>query len=289
MDAFHNNKWNVCKVVRKLVKNDPKVISAFNQLLSCAIPKMDGNCDLKESIRTRIMRRYLNMRCKEFVKVVKREFKCEKEKLHRQKVQEKTRKKDNNTRNLICQLCNDSSEGKNASFYTIKALAATGKDSFIQLTKKEIHFLFHLFELTFRKSMNKTKLCEELTTCVNNAHVMTNPSLCSVNELNSIGENKKCTKCSSTREVPETLPNQASIPPSAHCAQSNNADQNTMCTRRRKQFRPTIEQKQILEEDHGNGLTPEIISQRASEFGVHTSQIESWHKRFRSKNKSVMH
>ena len=159
-------------------------------------------------------------------------------------------------------------------------MAATGKDSFIQLTKKEIHFLFHLFGLTFRKSMNKTKLCQELTTGINNAHVMTNPSLCSVNELNSIGENKKCMKCSSTREVAETLPNQASIPPSAHCAQSNNVDQNTTCTRCRKQFRATIEQKQILEDDHGNGLTPEIISQRASEFGVHTSQIESWHKCF---------
>ena len=53
---------------------------------------MDDNGDLKESIRTRIMKRYLNMRCKEFVKVVKNDLNCEKEKQHRKKVQEKTKK-----------------------------------------------------------------------------------------------------------------------------------------------------------------------------------------------------
>lgn len=186
----------------------------------------------------------------------------------------------------MSQLCNDSSEGKNVSFYTLIAMAATGKESFMQLNKKEIHFLFHLFGLTFKKSMNKNKLCEVLATGVNNAHAMTNPSLCTKNELiSSVQENNKCTTCRSTRGVSGTIPNQDNIHPSA---QSSNADQHATCTHRRKQFRATSEQKQILEEDNANGLTPEIINQRALEFGVHTSQIESWHNRFRSKNKSVM-
>ena len=282
MDAFHKHKWNACKVVREQVRNDPRVILAFNRLMSSTLLKTDGaSSDLKESIRTRVMKRYLNMRCKEFVKVVKRELNYEKVKEHRKKVQEKANKGNNNTKNLISQLCNDTSERKNVSFYTLKAMAATDKDSFMKMTKKEIHLLFHLFGLTFKKSMNKTKLCEKLTASVNNAHEMTNPSSCTINELGKIQDNKKCMKCSSTTEVVRTLPNEGNIPPSAQSC--NSQDQHARSRCRRKQFRATNEQKRILEEDHGNGVTPEIINQRALEFDVHASQIASWHKRFRLK------
>ena len=184
--------------------------------MSSTIPNMDDSSGLKELIRARIVKRYLNMRCNEFVKVVKFPLNRQKEKKHRKKVKEKASKGHNNTRNLVSQLCNDISEGKNVSFYTLKAMAATGKESFMQLNKKEIHFLFHLFGLTFKKSMNKTKLCEVLATGVNHAHAMTNPSLCTKDELiSSVQENKKCTTCSSTRGVPETIPNQDNTHPSA--------------------------------------------------------------------------
>lgn len=285
MHAFHKHKWNACKIVRKQIRNDPKVTLAFNRLMSITLPNKDGNSnDLKESIQSRLMKRYLNMRCKEFVKVVKRELNYEKGKEHRKKVQEKASKGNNNTKNLISQLCNDNSEGKNVSFYTLKAMAATGKDSFMKMTKKEIHFLFHLFGRAFKKSMNKTKLCEELVANINNAHEMKNPSLCTTNELSSIQDNKKCTQCSSTREVLGALSNHGNILPST---QSSNSNQPATGRRRRKQFRPTDEQKQILEADYENGLTQEVINQRALEFAVHTSQIESWHKRFRLKKQST--
>lgn len=52
---------------------------------------------------------------------------------------------------------------------------------------------------------------------------------------------------------------------------------------RRKQFRPTTIQKQMLQADNENGVTQEVINQKATEFGVHVTQIQSWHRRFRLK------
>ena len=86
--------------MRDLVKNDPLVILAFNRLMSSTILNMDDSSGLKELIRTRIMKRYLNMRCNEFVKVVKRELNRQKEKEHRKKVQEKASKAPNRSLGL---------------------------------------------------------------------------------------------------------------------------------------------------------------------------------------------
>ena len=66
--------------------------------------------------------------------------------------------------------------------------------------------------------------------------------------------------------------------PNTH--QTNNTEQHPTNKVLRKQFRPTEEQKRILEADHINGVTADIINQRAIEFHVHTTQVKSWHKRF---------
>ena len=106
---------------------------------------------------------------------------------------------------------------------------------------------------------------------------MKHPDMCTVDNLNSI-KDTKCTRCSNAREVLQTLPSNENV---------NSANVDTPEVQsvkiRRKQFRPTSIQKQMLQADNENGITQEVINQRASEFGVHVTQIQSWHRWFRLK------
>lgn len=84
------------------------------------------------------------MRCKEFVKVLKQEMKCEKVKDHRKKVQERKQKNTSGIKGIIHQLTEDTSTNKAVAFHTLKAIAAKGKGSFIPLSKNEFHFIIYL-------------------------------------------------------------------------------------------------------------------------------------------------
>lgn len=50
---------------------------------------------------------------------------------------------------------------------------------------------------------------------------------------------------------------------------------------RRKKFKPTNEQLSLLRQDHDQKTNKTVNLKRAHDFGVHVSQIENWHKRYR--------
>ena len=92
INAFQKHRWNACKVAREQVRKDSHVISSFNKLMASTPRTENGDSvDVKGAIQARLMKRYLNMRCKEYVKVIKREMSYEKQKEHRKKVQEKSK------------------------------------------------------------------------------------------------------------------------------------------------------------------------------------------------------
>jgi hypothetical protein len=249
--------------------------------------------DITGVVQQRMLKRYLNMRCKEFVKVLKREMKYEKVKEHRKKVQEKKSKTANGSRAIVRQLIEDTSTNKAVAFHTLKAIAAKGKGSFAQISKKEAHFICRLFGIKFKKSQTKDKLDLLLINKINDANEMTYHSRCTQQELNVIGDNKKCTVCDANREVLGTLSNIANVINSSQTsASSDTVAHSPLPTQdthephlkvRRKQFRPDDAQKTILRGDNVNGITRELVEQRASEFGVDVSQIRSWHRRFKHK------
>lgn len=303
VNSFHKHKWDSCKIGREEVRKDPMVTIAFNKLMSTIDADESGDStidvNVKGAIQSRIMKRYLNMRCKEFVKVIKREMKCEKSKEHRKKVQEKKNKAKNGGKDVLRQLTEDHCDNKTAEFFTLKAMAAKGKNNFTKMTKNELHFICHLFGIKFKESETKDKLSSVLINKINYAQEMTHPTRCTTEELNAIHarKNKKCASCDANREVLGILTNIANVSNSVQASQlplhsvppnnlpmRNNPEATTKV--RQKQFRPTDGQKTILQQDHSNGITAEVIKQRAAEFTVDVSQIRSWHKRFRLKEKS---
>ena len=279
INAFQKHRWNACKVAREQVRKDSHVISSFNKLMASTPRTENGDSvDVKGAIQARLMKRYLNMRCKEYVKVIKREMSYEKQKEHRKKVQEKSKAANSKNALNVPQMLNDTSDKKNVSFYTLKAMSAMGKDAFKNMKKSEIHFLYHLFGLKFKKSKTKAILSEELVSKVINAQEMTHPNMCTLDSLNSLKNDTMCTTCTGIREVLQTLPNNENV-------NSTNADtlEVQAVKPRRKQFRPTNIQKEMLQADNEKGLTQEVIKKRALEFGVHVTQIKSWHRRFQLK------
>jgi hypothetical protein len=175
------------------------------------------------------------------------------------------------------------------ALHTLKAIAAKGKGSFAQISKKEAHFICHLFGIKF-----KDKLDLLLINKINDANEMTYHSRCTQQELNVIGDNKKCTVCDANREVLGTLSNITNVTNSsqtsarsdtvvAHSPLPTQGTHEPHLKVRRKQFRPDDAEKTILRGDNVNEITRELIEQRASEFGVDVSQIRSWHRRFKHK------
>lgn len=207
LHLFHKHKWNSCKVGREAVRKDPAVKAAFNTLMSNAVCNSNIGSDVTGVVQQRLLKRYLNMRCKEFVKVLKREMKYEKVKEHRKKVQQKKSKTTNGSKAIVHQLIEDTSTNKAVAFHTLKAIAAKGKGSFAQISKKEAHFICHLFGIKFKKSETKDKLDLLLINKINEAHEMTYHSKCTQQELNMIRENKKCTACDAHGEALRTLSN----------------------------------------------------------------------------------
>jgi transposase-like protein len=116
-------------------------------------------------------------------------------------VQERKQKLTNGTKALVHQLIEDSSTGKAVSFHTLKALAAKGIGNFTKITKKEAHFICHLFGIEFQKSYNKEKLELLLINGINVAKEMTYPNRCTQEELDMVTVNKKCKVCVTDRNV----------------------------------------------------------------------------------------
>ena len=237
------------------------------------------------------------MRCKEFVKILKQEMKCEKVKEHRKKVQERKQKNTSGIKGIIHQLTEDTSTNKAVAFHTLKAIAAKGKGSFTQLSKNEFHFICHLFAIKFKKSETKDKLDLLLIDKINNASEIIYPDKCTKQELKIITESNKCTLCHNQRDILGTLSisnptnhSQSSANPGADAHSSfllaTQEIPEPQLKARRKQFRPDDTQKAILQQDHLSGITKELVEKRASEFGFDATQIRSWHRRFKQKQNS---
>jgi hypothetical protein len=158
INSFHKHKWNACKVGREAVRKDTAVVSAFNKLMSNVACEMNIGSEVKGMVQRRILKRYLNMRCKEFVKVLKQELKYKKTKEHRKKVQERKQKLTNGTKALVHQLIEDSSTGKAVSFHTLKALAAKGIGNFTKITKKRLISYAIYLELNSKNPITKKNL-----------------------------------------------------------------------------------------------------------------------------------
>jgi cell fate (sporulation/competence/biofilm development) regulator YmcA (YheA/YmcA/DUF963 family) len=61
--------WDSCKIARDEVKEDPQVKMAFDKLVSTPDLLSTVHQGIAKTVNNRLSRRYLNMRCKEYVKV----------------------------------------------------------------------------------------------------------------------------------------------------------------------------------------------------------------------------
>ena len=111
----------------------------------------------KHVLFNRLSKRYLNIRCKEYIKKMKRKLKdTEKKKEHRKQIAtHKSTAKTSVTKQLLSSMLLDKTSQKQSSHFLLKSIAAKGKDEFSGLTKPELHFLFHLYKIPFIQSKNK--------------------------------------------------------------------------------------------------------------------------------------
>lgn len=68
--------------------------------------------------------------------------------------------------------------------------------------------------------------------------------------------------------------------------QSTALHHNENTKQRRARFTTTEEQLSLLKEDHEQQTNKVLNLKRAHDFGVHISQIETWHKRYRKKRRT---
>ena len=117
-----------------------------------------------EGTLARVLRRYLNMRSKEFLKKVKRDLKFSKNEALRKALQtRKTKGRESESlKKMIDDLLEDKSPCKLASHLKIKARALTGKDAFTGFSKAHLNFLFLSYGISFKKSKKKKALSELL-------------------------------------------------------------------------------------------------------------------------------
>ena len=247
--------------------------------------------ELLDCVFSRILKRYLNMRTKEFIKVVKRTMKYHKTQAHRQKVKKKAEKKNERVipQNLR-EMAQDTSDGKMVSHYTLKAMAVKGLDAFSKLSKEELHLLIHVYSLRFSKSKTKKMLIELLIEGINGKDSIPHPEMLTVEELQL--REKECSRCKvqgngdhieiANPQLQSTGDNR--LQASSAVNHDNAVALNQQRQTRRKQFRPTTEQIAVLVQDNKDSCNLHILETRARDFSVDISQIRSWHQRYRKRN-----
>lgn len=257
-----------------------------------------SSCHL-ETCYNRILKRYLNMRSKEYVKVLKQNLNRKKELAHRKKVEGKSGKRkaesqiDRVDKFLIDSITNDKTEECISSHLIMKAKAIAGSSVFVKLSKADLHCLFRLYDLKF---VCKTKkiLSQMLSERILASDKMLRPDRVQAARFARIRENHKIRKeiddfpdvdinptQNNERNRPEPSPTDSVVPIQA----SNSGDQEPANARRRAQFKPSPAQIQLLLQDHSKQPNKELNELRATEFSVHISQIVNWHKRKKKKDK----
>lgn len=117
------------------------------------------------TLRGRLLKRYLNMRSKEYIKSLKRELKASKSVALRTALAvKKTRSKiTDHLKVTLNGIFEDKSSGKMASHLKLKAFALEkGEAAFVGFTKTQLHYFHSLYGIKFRKSQKKALLSKEL-------------------------------------------------------------------------------------------------------------------------------
>ena len=257
----------------------------------------------------RLLRRYLNMRSKEYVKTLKQKLNRKKEMAHRKKVEGKSGKRkanDNcNGKLVIDTIVDDKTQGYISSHLILKAKAVTGSSAFIKLTKADLHCLFRLYDIKFLCKTKKV-LSQMLTDKIVATEIIPRPDRVQAARFSRIRENHRNKKevddfpdvdvqdntSTSNSTSEEVFPQQSQNEEETSAAntdidqpvQTNN--QNTS-NKRRPKFTPSPSQLLLLLDDYEKQPNKELNMMRSTEFAVHISQIESWHKRKRKKEKET--
>lgn len=170
---------------------------------------------------------------------------------HRKKVKEKNAKKPKKI-DIIERIIKDESPNKMSAYYSMKAITSNGteKSDLSTLSKKDIHFLLHVFGMKFKESLKKKDLVTALVERLNNIQSIPYPERCSRTEYETVSILTNNTSCKTCSTILSSIGQQS----------TRVADQNTDARLtheqwpRRKQFRPTKDQEEILKKDHEDGL-----------------------------------
>lgn len=240
--------------------------------------------------------------------MLKRKLNQQKVLAHRKKVEGKSTKsatkKDKVPKTLLDDILADKTDGFISSHLLLKAKAITGSATFSSLSRAEIHCLFRIYNMKFVPSKSKTALCELLSEAIKAQDSIPCPNRIQAAHFSKIKENHK--NKSQLDDFPDD--DDSSVPVSTAVSRST-AESTTDTTtndnatvppnvttagnkQRRARFKPAPAQIAVLKEDHSRKPNREINKRRADEFGVHITQIETWHKRQRQqsrKNTGNMH
>ena len=239
------------------------------------------------------MKRYLNMRSKEFINKVKSEIKNKKSQSLREALSKRKAKGQSlaSSTQLLNEIFDDKSEAKLSSHLKLKAKELSGKDAFIPFNKAQLHFLFLLYGERFLKSKKKKVLNEMLCACISKSERMMHPQLanrrCYDNLIRETSEGKKfdARNAYESLGIVQNMNNEQNLFAPMTLA-SQNPNQNA-ARNRLQRFMPSAAQESILKDDNRNhaGKVPKsILEQRAKEFSVAESQIRRWHSAFQKKN-----
>lgn len=285
---------------------------------------------------TRFLRRYLNMRSKEFIKMLKRKLNHKKELAHRKKIEGKAGKtnKRDVERKILDDIIADKTDGFASSHLILKAKALTGQSAFSKLNKATLHCLFRLYDIVFPARKTKEVLCQMLQQKILQVNTLPCPERVQAERFARIKENHQNKKeiddfqdsvsqpnarnateglsMQSQLQLPTnevthpsaataslassinlpcenpviTAINEQTAPAEINFNQASDLHHPAENRQRRTRFKPTDEQLSLLKEDNVQNRNKTLNLKRAHDFGVHISQIENWHRRYKKQRKT---
>ena len=258
-----------------------------------------------QSILRRFLKRYLNMRSKEFLSQVKTQLKNKKDAALREALTKKRTK--GSTKSFVTQmmhsLFDDTTEAKMASHLKMKAQSLSGGEALTCFTKIQLHFFHLIYGEKFSKSKKKKEtsmqFCQKLQLKEGIAHpALAKRSAYDIVEKYHI-EGKKLSIATLYQELglqlvspdelneSENTAQEATIHlPQDHNVTTGSAERVTLQPqmagkKRLPKFKPSDMQKKTLQEDNENhaGKVPmNVTRSRAQEFAVEVTQIQRWHR-----------
>lgn len=195
--------------------------------------------DVADSLFDRVIKRYLNVVQKSFLKKIKEKYGL---RLHYGSLRSKldgdtSGKKDKNNASIkFEEILQDQTEQKSMSHSILKFHSFCSSSSFRKYTRKQLQLIFFAYNLTFQKDFNKDQLSSILCDCIQSNNLISNPAALTEeiwNEFNTTGK------------LPAAIVN------------GNNSNADTTNTanpgRRRPPFKPKAEDIAILQDDVSSG------------------------------------